>query len=62
MKIKEIRDKSKEELIQLLKESEEQLFNLRSSKSTGQLDKPHKFRDLKNSIARIKTVLNERSE
>lgn len=60
MKIKELRDKSEDELIQLLRESEEELFNLRSAKSTGQLDKPHRFKEVRKRIARIKTIFNER--
>lgn len=60
MKIKEVRDKSKDELTQELRELNAQLFNLRSQKSTGQLDKPHKFKEVRNSIARIKTIFKER--
>lgn len=62
MKAKEIRDKSDDELVQLLREQEEELFNLRSAKSTGQLDKPHRFKKAHKTIARIKTILNERSK
>lgn len=60
MKVKELRDKSEEELTQLLRELEEELFNLRSRKATGQLDKPHKFKEVRKTIARIKTIFNER--
>ena len=58
-KIKEIRDKSKDELLQELKSLKEELFNLRSRKATGQLEKPHRFSQAKKTIARIKTVLNK---
>ena len=61
VKIKELRDKSEDELTQLLQELEEELFNLKSRKATGQLDKPHKFREVHKTIARIKTIFNERS-
>ena len=60
MKIKDIRNKSNEELIQELKEFDVNLFNLRSSRALAQLDKPHKFKDIHKTIARIKTVLRER--
>lgn len=61
MKIKELRDKSEDELTQLLRELEEELFNLRSRKTTAQLDKPHKFKEVHKTIARIKTIFNERA-
>jgi large subunit ribosomal protein L29 len=60
VKIKEVRDKSKDELDQELRELNAELFNLRSKKVTSQLDKPHKFKEIKKTIARIKTVLKER--
>lgn len=59
MKIKEVRDKSKDELEQELRELNAELFNLRSKKITGQLDKPHKFKEIKKTIARIKTIFAE---
>lgn len=62
MRIKELKDKSNDELSQLLREQEEELFNLRSAKNTGQLDKPHKFKKVRKTIARIKTIFNERSK
>lgn len=62
MKIKEVRDKSNEELAHELRELNAELFNLRSRKVTGQLDKPHKFKEVRKTIARIKTVFKERSK
>lgn len=60
MKIKELRDKSNEELMHELRELNAELFNLRSRKITGQLDKPHKFGEVRKTIARIKTIFKER--
>lgn len=60
MKIKDVRDKSNEELDHELRELNAELFNLRSRKITGQLDKPHKFKEVKKTVARIKTVFKER--
>lgn len=60
MKAKEIRDKSKDEILQELRELNEQVFNLRSKKITGQLDKPHQLREAKKTIARIHTIMRER--
>ena len=37
-----------------------ELFNLRFQMATGQLENPMRVRDVKKSIARIKTILRER--
>lgn len=60
MKVKEVRDKSNEELAHELRELNAELFNLRSRKITGQLDKPHRFKEIRKTIARIKTIFRER--
>lgn len=60
MKIKGLRDKSNEELTFELRELNAELFNLRTRKSTGQLDKPHRFGEIRKTIARIKTIFKER--
>ena len=59
MKVNEIRDLSKDEQIDKLKSLKEELFNLRFQHATGQLENPMKIRDVKKSIARVKTVLRE---
>ena len=58
MNINEIRDLSKDEQIDKLKSLKEELFNLRFQHATGQLENPMKIRDVKKTIARIKTVLS----
>lgn len=59
MKANELREKDatelKSELHDLLKEQ----FNLRMQRGTGQLAKSHAMKDVRRSIARIKTVMNE---
>lgn len=60
MKTKEIRDLSTEELTNQLKNSKQELFNLRFQQVTGQLDNPMRIRDVKQTIARIKTIMRER--
>ena len=59
MKAAELRNKStdelKNELVALLKEQ----FNLRMQKGAGQATKPHLLKQVRLSIARIKTILNE---
>ena len=60
MNIREIRDKSNDELLKVIDESKEELFDLRFQKATGQIENPMRMRELRKTIARIKTVLKER--
>ena len=60
MKVKEIRDLTTEEIVAQIKESKEELFNLRFQQATGNLEKPSRIRDLRHTVARLKTVLRER--
>ncbi len=60
MKVKEIRELSTEEINKKLVETKEELFNLRFQQATGSLEKPSRIRDLRHTIARMKTVLKER--
>ena len=55
MKTNEIREMSVEEL-----ETKLALFNLRFQMATGQLENPMKIREVKKSIAQIKTIQRER--
>lgn len=56
MKTKEIRDLSASELETKLTSLKEELFNIRFQMATGQCENPLKVRDIKKSIARIKTI------
>ncbi len=56
----QIRDLSNEELASQLKDSKQELFNLRFQLATGQLDNPMRIREVKRTIARIKTIMRER--
>ena len=60
MKVKEIRELSNDEINQKLKETKEELFNLRFQQATGSLEKPPRIRELRHTVARLKTVLKER--
>ena len=60
MKTTEIRELSAAELDTKLADLKEQLFNLRFQMATGQCESPMKIRDVKKSIARIKTIQRER--
>ena len=56
----EIRKLSDEELIAKIEESKAELFNLKFSQSTGNLEKPSRIRELRKLVARMKTILRER--
>lgn len=60
MKVKEIRELTTEEIEAKIKSSKEELFNLRFQQATGNLEKPSRIRDLRHTVARLKTVLRER--
>ena len=60
MNIKEIREKSSEDLKKTLDEMKVELFDLRFARATGSIENPMRMRELKKSIARILTVLHER--
>ena len=60
MKITEIREKTSEQLTELLKEKKEELFNLRFQHAIHQLDNPQKIVETKKTIAKILTVLTEK--
>ena len=60
MKTKELRNLSKEELLQKEKVIKEELFKLNMQRYGGRVDKPHMFSLLKRDIARIETILNEK--
>ena len=60
MKVNEIRDLSADEQGDKLKSLKEELFNLRFQHATGQLENPMRIRDVKRSIAQIKTIQRER--
>ncbi|NGP06065.1 50S ribosomal protein L29 [Rhodococcus sp. 14C212] len=56
----ELRELTEEELVTKLRETKEELFNLRFQMATGQLDNNRRLRVVRNEIARIYTVLRER--
>ncbi|MBQ1305953.1 MAG: 50S ribosomal protein L29 [Erysipelotrichales bacterium] len=61
MKIKEIREKSNEELTKEVASLKEELYTLHFQQATGQLENPMRMREIRRTIARIKTVLTERA-
>ncbi|MEI7545291.1 MAG: 50S ribosomal protein L29 [Mycobacteriaceae bacterium] len=56
----ELRELADDDLVTKLRESKEELFNLRFQTATGQLTNNHRLRTVRQEIARIYTVLRER--
>ena len=60
MKATDIRDKSEQELRQLLQDRSEALMRFRMQSVTGQVENVRAARNARKDIARIKTILRER--
>ena len=60
MKTNEIRKLSTEEINKKIAESKEELFNLRMKQATGNLENPGRIKELRKTVARLKTILIER--
>lgn len=58
MKAKDIVELAETELEQRLKDSREELFNLRFQHATGQLENTSRLRQVRRDIARLLTVQN----
>ena len=61
MNVKEIRDMSNDELVKEVASLSEELYNLRFQQATGSLENPARMKDIRKTIARIKTVQTERA-
>ena len=59
MKTSEIREMQATELENKLVALKDELFRLRFQLATGQLDNPMKIREVKKTIARVKTIQRE---
>ena len=62
MKIKDIRELSVTELGARKRELAEQIFHLRIQQQSGQLEKPSQLRTLRREIARLETVLTQKTK
>lgn len=62
MKPQELRDLSKEDLLEKEKGLYAELAKLNTQRYTGNVEKPHKFALVKKDIARIRTILNEKKD
>ena len=57
----DLREKSNAELLKQVDTLKEEQFTLRIQQATGQLSSPARMREVRKTIARIKTVLTERT-
>lgn len=62
MNIKEIRSMKSEDLLKEVDSLKKELFDLRFERATGSIENPMRIREIKKTIARILTVVNERGE
>ena len=61
MKATEVRELTVDDLRAREKDLDDQLFRLRIQKSMGQLEAPAKVREVRKDLARIKTILKEKT-
>ncbi len=61
MKSEEVRAKSPDELKEMLLSLKKEAFNLRFQRATGQLENTGRIREVRRDIARINTVMREKS-
>ena len=60
MKAKDVKAKTTDELNAELEQLTKEVFNLRFQRASGQLENTARVREVRRTIARIKTVLGER--
>ena len=61
MKASDVRAKTADELKDQLVDLKKEQFNLRFQRATQQLEKPARVKEVRREIARIKTILGEKS-
>ena len=61
MKIDDLKTKSEDELKVELDSLKKEAFNLRFQQSTGQLENTARVRQVRRSVARVKTILSGKS-
>lgn len=61
MKASELTGKSAAELKEQLIELRKEQFNLRMEQASGQMSQPHRVKQVRRDIARVKTVLGQQA-
>jgi large subunit ribosomal protein L29 len=59
MKASELRQMSADEMLRKADDLKQELFNLRFQQTINQMEKPHKMKQTRRDIARIKTIIRE---
>lgn len=62
MEAKELREMTADELVQKRLSLREEIGHLRLQRATGRLENPMKLKHSKRDLARVETILRERSE
>jgi large subunit ribosomal protein L29 len=62
MNVKEIKELTMEELDQQLQDIKKEQFNLQLQQVSGQLENPARVKELRRTVARIKTIQNQKVE
>lgn len=62
MKIQEAREMTVKELVARKNELQHEAFNLRIQQQGGQLEKPHLLKQNRRDVARIETVITEKTK
>ena len=61
MKTEELRNQTDDQLVDQLAELKREQFNLRFQAATNQIEKPSRVREVRRTIARIRTLQSERA-
>jgi len=62
MTAKDIRQLTQDEITTKLRETREQLLQMRLRKHTGQVEKTHELRSLRKDVARLETILTQKKQ
>jgi large subunit ribosomal protein L29 len=61
MDAKELREKTSDQLNEELETLKKEGFNLRFQQATGQVENTARMRQARSEVARVKTIINEKS-
>ena len=62
MNASELRDKTPDQLRELIAQLKKERFNLRFRAATGQMENTSEFRKARRNLAKVLTVLNEKAQ
>jgi large subunit ribosomal protein L29 len=62
MKVKDLKEMTMEELDQQLQDIKKEQFNLKVQQVSGQLENPARMKELRRTVARIRTIQNQKVE